>query len=69
MSEVSYEDLFRRITGAVGRVSCSVRIDDGRIVVEWYNFGNVYGCYRSAEGATLRDALEATLAEIQASAD
>ncbi|HVA38852.1 MAG TPA: hypothetical protein VNJ51_14700 [Candidatus Dormibacteraeota bacterium] len=66
MNGEAYEDLFRRISLRFDRITCSVRRDTGAVIVEWYDFGNVYGCYRSAEGATLAQALAAALAEIEA---
>lgn|GEM_PF-5801541 len=61
------DELLRRVIAAVGTITCNVRGDNGNVAIDWYDFGNVYGCHRSAEGGTLIEALESALTEIETS--
>ncbi|TAM58311.1 hypothetical protein EPN52_11120 [bacterium] len=69
MGEEHIDPLLREIAAKTGPITLNVRADNGHVTAEWYDYGNVYGCYRSAEGATLAEALAAAVSEIRAERD
>ena len=69
MGEERADDMLRTIAAKIGPITFNVRPDNGNVTAEWYDYGNVYGCYRSAEGKSLHEALAAALAEIRSARD
>ncbi|TAM91633.1 hypothetical protein EPN42_02980 [bacterium] len=66
MDENHADEMLRTLAAKIGPITLNVRADNGNVTAEWYDYGNVYGCYRSAEGKTLDEALAAAVMEIQA---
>ncbi|TAM78078.1 hypothetical protein EPN44_01730 [bacterium] len=69
MGDNRADQMLRTLAAKIGPITLNVRPDNGNVTAEWYDYGNVYGCYRSSEGKTLYETLAAAVSEIQAARD